>query len=334
MKLRLSILKDSFFNGKICFLYCILMSLSLVSACQSDRSFFKAKFEPKNHVLVGAGQVETADFLAFSKAMDNEIKPVIFMDYLDAHDENLNKFFDSLEVKLKSIPWETYPQLGLGFDNAQGKPYDSLVVAGFYDEHLKLMAQRLKQLNCPVFLRIGYEFHGAWNGYTPKFYIQAYKKVCDILNKNKVENVATVWCAEAGALPGDYMKFYPGDEFVDWWGIDLFSAVDILKTSTLDFTKNAATHKKPVMIGESTPRYTTTLNDEASWNEWFVPYFQFIESNRNVKAFCYINWDWVKYGNMWSADWIGWGDCRIEKSAYISTKLKDKLATKLYLKCK
>jgi hypothetical protein len=325
-------MNNSLINSRSLALGIILILLIAIAGCKSDRLFFRAKFEPKNQVLVGAGQVDPADFLSFSKAMDNQIKPIIFMDYLDAHDQNLNKSFDSLEVKQKSIPWKTWLQLGLAFVDEHGKPSDSLAATGFFDDHLRIIAQRLKQLQCPVYLRIGYEFHGRWNGYSPVPYIKTFRRVVDILKEMKVKNVATVWCAEAGELPGDYMKFYPGDEYVDWWGIDLFSAGDILKTSTIEFTGNAASHKKPVMIGESTPRNTTTLKEEASWNEWFVPYFQYIETNRNVKAFCYINWDWVKYGKMWSVDWISWGDCRIEKSKVIPEKLKEKLKNKLYSK--
>lgn len=300
----------------------------------TERSFFKAKFEPEDKVLIAAGQVDTQDFLSFSKAMNNEIKPTIFMDYFDAHDNRLNTFFTSLNKKLSKISWETSVQLGLGFVNSDNKPYDSLVAAGYYNQNLHTMAGCLKQLNKPVFLRIGYEFHGSWNGYRPEFYINAFKQVVQILKEEQVENVATVWCAEAGALPDDYMKFYPGDECVDWWGIDLFSASDIVKSSSKDFAYNAALHKKPVMIGESTPRFTTTLKGEQSWDEWFVPYFNYIEAIPNVKAFCYINWDWVKYGKMWSADWISWGECRIEKNPVLCKKLKEKLKSELYYKSK
>ena len=70
---------------------------------------FGAKNEPRNQVLVGAGQVNPADYMDFAKAMNNEIKPIIFMDYFDAHDLNLNVFFDSLELKLKSIPANPSP---------------------------------------------------------------------------------------------------------------------------------------------------------------------------------------------------------------------------------
>jgi hypothetical protein len=154
MKKTSSIINYSQVKGRNYLLLYILFFLLVITGCKSDRFFFRAKFEPKTQVLVGAGQVDPADFLAFSKATDNTIKPLIFMDYLDANDQNLNKFFDSLEAKQKSIPWKTYPQLGLGFDDSKGKTYDSLVEARFYDDHLKLMAKRIKQLNCPVFLRI------------------------------------------------------------------------------------------------------------------------------------------------------------------------------------
>ena len=48
------------------------------------------------------------------------------------------------------------------------------------------------------------------------------------------------------------------------------------------------------MIGESSPARTGVDKGQESWDEWFKPYFEWIENHSNIKAFCYINWDWEK----------------------------------------
>lgn len=114
---------------------------------------------------------------------------------------------------------------------------------------------------------------------------------------------------------------------VDWIGNDLFGTrhfknnCDPITERLMVFAEN---HKKPIMIGESTAAKVGTLKGEESWREWFKPYFEWIEKHPNVKAFCYVNWNWA-------VDWKQpeWGDCRIEdnemvKSNYIQELSKDK----------
>ncbi|OIQ90065.1 beta-1,3-xylanase precursor [mine drainage metagenome] len=302
----------------------------IVHASPAPREYLGARLEPHHRILTGAGQVEPSDFIAFCHALDDKVRPRIFMDYVDVHDDHIEDFFAKLAVKQREIPWPTIPQIGLGFDYPDGSPYDGKVAAGYYDAHLRTLALCLKRYGKPVFLRIGYEFHGTWNGYTPRSYIQAYRRVVDVLRKEHADNVATIWCAEAGALPADYMKFYPGDDYVDWWGIDLFIATDFEKPNPRAFMQNAERHHKPVMIGESTARKVTTLRGLKSWTEWFVPYFRFIDEHPNVKAFCYINWDWDKYSKLYGNDWWGWGDCRVVKGSVVATRLEEELSNPIY----
>ena len=200
------------------------------------------------------------------------------------------------------------------------------------DEAEPLLAHGLKELGRPVFLRIGYEFHGAWNGYSPASYRASFLRVVAALRSERASQVATVWCAEAGALPEDYMKYYPGDESVDWWAIDLFDKEHFTRPMLGRFMEDSRARRKPVMIGESTARHVGTLDGARAWTQWFEPYFAFIESNPNVKAFCYINWDWAPWAKRYSTDWADWGDCRIQKSELVARRFLDRIRPELYLK--
>ena len=303
------------------------------TACgETIRLDFGARLEPVSQALTGAGQVDAADVTNYAHALNDDAKPVIFMDYVDVHTPHVEKFFSELDVKLASLGWYAVPQIGLGMDDDQGRPYDHRVAAGDFDENLRQIVAGLKKLDRPVFLRIGYEFHGDWNGYTPTNYIASFRKIVGMRRQAGADKVATIWCAEASALPADYLKYYPGDEYVDWWAIDLFEKDCFDLPNVKAFMAESVRRRKPVMIGESTPRHVGVKDGEKSWNDWFVAYFAFIEGHSNVKAFCYINWDWRVWGKRYSPSWMDWGDARLQENDFVREHFRQQLMKPLYLK--
>jgi len=124
----------------------------------------------------------------------------------------------------------------------------------------------------------------------------------------------------------DYRRFYPGDEFADWWGIDLFSVEHFDAANTVAFMRDAAARRYPVMIGESTPRFVGVQDGAASWEKWFAKYFAFIRAHRHCKAFCYINWNWAGY-----PQWADWGDGRITANAEVLRRYREELRDTLYV---
>ena len=117
---------------------------------------------------------------------------------------------------------------------------------------------------------------------------------------------------------------------MDWWGIDLFSADELLGERTMAFCDGAAKHRKPVMIGESTPRGIGVLGGKTSWDAWFAPYFRLIRTRPEIKAFCYINWEWRHWSDTLGFDWRNWGDCRVEQNAYITEQYRQEMDLPLY----
>lgn len=314
-----------------------LIYFSLIAFClrvqgQAPRVDFHARFEPHSGVITGAGQVDPHDVKEYSRALQGRANPVIFMDYVDVHTADLPGFFADLQRKLDSLGWYAVPQIGLGMDDDKGHPYDARVAAGEYDARIEQIALLLKQVNRPVFLRIGYEFHGSWNGYTPESYVASFRKIVRALRAAGATNVAAIWCAESAALESDYMKYYPGDEFVDWWAIDLFEASSFHAAPVEAFMRDSTVHRKPVMIGESTPRHMSVLQGQKSWDGWFRPYFGFIEQHANVKAFCYINWDWAYWAKKYSPDWADWGDARLQKNDIVRKNFLRQISKPLYIR--
>ncbi len=169
---------------------------------------------------------------------------------------------------------------------------------GQYDKIIKQYSKWAKEINRPIFLRIGYEFDGPHNLLEPREYVKAYKRIVDIMRGEGVENVAFVWHSYAAPTYKNYpiSDWYPGDEYVDWIGISVFfqpyHGVDLNPegNAVLDF---AIEHKKPVMIAESNPVLGIEKEDNEIWDTWFTNFFS-MTYNKNIRAIAFISTDWKK----------------------------------------
>ena len=199
-------------------------------------------------------------------------------------------------------------------------------IAGKYDPHLKILAQWIKKANRPVYLRIGYEFDNPENHYDPKEYKQAFRYVVDFLRKEGVRNTAYVWHSYCWTEKSSqqWMDWYPGDAYVDWFGATMFAIPDQLWTAS-SFVKLAREHHKAFMICESTTWGMYTIQGKT---DFLKHIFRFIKDN-GVEAFCYIdsNWDVMP---MYKGQGIG--DARIERDAVIKNYWIKEIEQDRYLK--
>lgn len=301
----------------------LFMGLSVAHSTEPQpRHYYGAKLEPVRHVLHGAGQGRAQDVKDYSKAID-PYGPSLFMDYCGVKKAATADYASSLKKKLAGFPNYTVVQLGLSMTN-DGKPeerYEHEVADGKYDEQLEKLLKDLKQLGVPIYIRIGYECNGPWNGYQPESYKKAFRHITQMIRKCGI-NAATVWCPHPNDLE-QAMNYYPGDEWVDWWAVDIFSSDQIQDCKPL--IAEAHKHNKPVMIGESTPRYIGVLDGEESWRKWFEPYFELIRTSPGIKAFCYINWNWAE-----KPRWAKWGDARLQQNKIVSDLYKKEMSSSLY----
>lgn len=302
------------------------------------RKNYQAKFEPANGILHGAGQDANA-FKAYTKIMAAGQKPQLFMAYIGLCSgviaAKLWGYF--LNYSLSRIPTGVMPQIGIsmvgGHDNGKGRDRD--VAEGKYDDEIAAFVKIVQKIERPCFVRIGYEFDGSWNGYHADTYKQAFIRIARAL-RNANANVATVWCSGGGSankwnnMP-QLMSFYPGDEWVDWWGVDLFDAREFATPQLQNYLKEADAHAKPVMVGETTPRGVGVLKGDTSWNKWFVPFFKCLYENPGIKAFCYINWEWAVEGKNLGFKWDKWGDARLEMNEAVRKAYVGEMKKKIFL---
>lgn len=293
------------------------------------RHYYGARLEPKRGVIHGAGQ-DPGSYAEYSNLFPNSLKPLMYMTYITitAGEDEMRKWQQRVQKEIAGWPSQpTVLQIGLnmtaGKDDGTGSA--KWVAKGRYDAAINAFIEALKSFNVPAYVRIGYEFEGDWNNYTPEGFVSAFRVITDKIRAAELDEVATVWCAAGGSAgfvsQSQLMSYYPGDEYVDWWGVDIFSPEEIPHAWLGQFYEWADQHRKPVMIGEATPRYVGAFKNWQSWRRWYQPFFAMVREYPQIKAISYINWDWAHWSKTLGFEWYDWEDARIQK---------DELLTELY----
>jgi hypothetical protein len=131
---------------------------------------------------------------------------------------------DTADVAVGRIPMITW----------WGTKYAS-INNGSQDGLIRARAQQVKSFGKPLFIRWAAEMNGDWfawggpqNNNDTSGFISAWRRIHDIFAAQGVNNVAWVWAPNADSKPGgidptswnNWRKYYPGDAYVDWVGID------------------------------------------------------------------------------------------------------------------
>jgi hypothetical protein len=286
----------------------------------AERVNFGARLEPASGIIHGAGQ-DPQSYRDYSALFDAAHRPVMMMTYIGITGgaAYVLDWQQQVQAALDSLAGQnTTLQVGLnltvGKDDGSGRA--DRVAAGDFDAAIDAFVAALQAFGVPAWVRIGYEFEGSWNDYSPEGYVAAFRYVTDRIRAAGLDEVATVWCSaggSAGWLASDrLMDYYPGDGYVDWWGVDTFSEDELTNPWLAAFFDLAATHRKPVMIGEATPRYVGVTRGLESWNRWFKPFFEMVRAHAEIKAISYINWDWVYWSDALGYRWHDWEDARLQ----------------------
>lgn len=183
------------------------------------------------------------------------------------------------------------------------------ILKGDWDFRIVELAGIIKNIGQPVYLRPGFEFGSENSGFhsdpnlKPEEFKAIWSKLFNIFKENGTNNVAWVWNT-VNPFVFDYMQWYPGDAYVDWWGINYFT-LEQMKSSD-HFLINAKKHNKPVMVCESSPIHNDGSANFKNWNDWYKPLFDKIAAYTQIKGFIYISDPWEKPGF-----WHDWADSRI-----------------------
>jgi len=272
--------------------------------------------------------------------------------------ENLGSFQSLIEKKLAVVLWyvhwfEPFPsaEADLVWNNGSlplitwepwisweaVRPLTTLeaIVSGSFESYVRSFLQAAKDWGKPLFLRFAHEMNGDWypwdgfhNGSSEtgtQNYKRAWIYIYDVREEIKAENVNLVWCPNNTSLPDEPWNipeaYYPGDQYVDWvgidgynWGYSQWQSFDQVFGSA--YQRLISLTSKPMMIGEFA--CATQEGDKAGW---VVDAFTKIKSNYpRIKIF---NWFNINKERDWrvesSPDVINAFKISLQNSYYLST---------------
>jgi len=310
----------------------------------AEPAFFGARLEPPaGKTLHGWGQLSDAwargDPAGDSEARDLAIyekemapyEPAMISFYVAPDDSILSGFIDRYGRFVKSHrPFVA--QVGLYFQS-----FAPEVAAGQRDAELRRLAAALRDAHVPVLLRIGYEFNNPWTPYDSANYRVAFRRVAEIMASSNASNVAAVWNATAVSLDDrDFMAWYPGDDVVDWWSINLFGMYDFSRTGTARFLDEARKHRKPILIGEAAPVFATDdlkrvrgPRSEAEALQWFEALTELIAAWPEIKGVSLIAVDSRRVQQLLPGS--GWPDTRLAQWQRVLKIWRDEVANRRFI---
>ncbi|MFI6288888.1 glycoside hydrolase family 26 protein [Streptomyces sp. NPDC051018] len=188
---------------------------------------------------------------------------------------------------------ENYTETQLGWKN---------IASGQYDEEIiDPQIRRIKAYGKRVFFSFDQEVdarikEGAG---TPAEYVAAYRHLYERFQKLGADNVVWVWTVSGYLGSADEMKqLYPGDEYVDWIGMDQYNYYGCHNTDnwkdfeasqrpTYDWLLENISDKKPLMMAEFAT--APDLEDPDRQYHWYKEIPSVIGSMPRVKAMVHWN---------------------------------------------
>jgi hypothetical protein len=286
--------------------------------------FYDAKLEPPaGRIIHGWGQFssewdkgapdgagDAADLAAYERA----VKPTLpaMLSFYTALDASLMQQFTERYKQRAAQRGFFVTEVGLNFQNVQKDASQ-----GMRDPEVVMMLDVLRDAHNPVLLRIGYEFNNPRMPYDPSLYIQTFRGVVERIREGHNDNVAAVWNATAAGFDsGNFMRWYPGDDVVDWWGIDLFDLKDFDRPELAEFLEKARSHRKPVVICEASPVFQASTaghvrgpKSDVEAAAWFQTLVDLIDAHPEIQAVSLISVDWRRLHAILPGS--GWPDVRI-----------------------
>ena len=208
------------------------------------------------------------------------------------------------------------------------RPVERVVARGTCDESLRRMARCLRELEGPVWLRIGYEFNLSFDPHDTEAYKDLFPHIVQLFRDEEAHNVVSTWCSAAGSFQfRDPFDWWPGNEYVDWAAMDVFAPIGFERPETTAFLDRCREEEKPVMIPESCPFFfdwnlvdpgrpesfrdgLLEIGDiEDQW-AWYDAMFELVRRRPEIKALTVIATDWRDgmfpfYGDTRIGSWDG-----------------------------
>jgi len=178
------------------------------------------------------------------------------------------------------------------------------IAAGEFDGFFRAWARAARAHGKRVLYRFGFEMNGdwfTWSGRTAMFR-KAWRRAHGIFRAEKAANVEWVWSPNVVGIPrtkeNGMHRYYPGDEYVDWVGVDGYNFGDEHDEwhewesfeSVFDDVLDAFAKRypdKPVMIAET----GCAAHDRKRRVAWIREAHAYLRRRPQVKALVWFHYD-------------------------------------------
>jgi len=209
------------------------------------------------------------------------------------------------------IAWQ--PDLNASTNNIHA------IADGQFDPYIIARALECKAYGKPIFIRFAHESafgHYPWSN-DPTDVVAASQRIYNIFHEYGATNVAFVWTVncpsedyDQGAL-ATYLKFYPGDQYVDWVGMDTYDIPNFERNFSREvsgfYNYFCVQHGKPMFIAEvgvaddltNTKKFNVSP-DALNKAEWINDFFMDLQNQYpKIKGFAYWDCDAGDMGSSW-----------------------------------
>ncbi|WP_323747406.1 glycoside hydrolase family 26 protein [Catenulispora rubra] len=217
-------------------------------------------------------------------------KPAVHLTYYNWADDWMAAPATTADFADGRIPLVNWEPFGINFDD---------IVSGSLDATIQARATAAAQSGKKFFLDFAAEMNEdeGWGGHDPAKFIAAWRHIHDIFTAAGATNVVWAWCpnvTDSSGAPAA-MDYYPGDDYVDWTGVDGYN----WGTSAAGFTWQSfndvfatiypqlAAKGKPIIIGEMAS--DEVGGSKAQWIDDIVPTLK--NNYPQIKAFVWFDID-------------------------------------------
>lgn len=207
------------------------------------------------------------------------------------------------QQSIPMITWEpwmnSFPQ-----DYISGKHVFELIEEGYFDSYIENFAEKLKNLQRPVFLRFAHEFDNPFYPWyesgndAPVKFKKAWIHTYEVFKNIGATNVIWIWNPWKS---NNIAAFYPGEEYVDWIGVNVLNYGKLNQDGKWhDFEELYKPFHDELKNLPSTPVIISefgSLKEELKQDEWLNKAFISIKNEfKEIISIIYFN---SKVDNNW-----------------------------------
>ncbi|MDW5562387.1 MAG: glycosyl hydrolase [Methanomassiliicoccus sp.] len=203
--------------------------------------------------------------------------------------------------KIKAIGINIWPSVRA--DSAHDNYTVKKIASGDQDDFIIEQAMKVKDFGYPVFIRFGAEFN-IYQGQTyvgqpqsgtfifgenPSNFIDAWRHYVTVFREQNVTNAIFVWSPNFADFGSHhYSEYYPGDEYVDWVGIDLYQYEPRSDpASMIRGVYNDYSSRKPIAIAEWGANWINQNYSDADRAIFVDKFFRAVNSMPQIKLVNY-----------------------------------------------